>query len=108
ALSGTFVNSNSYAAYAGMALVTALGLMFSRAPSLSQKSDDGTLQSAAAAWFTGARAVYMAVVFLLFGGLLLSESRAGFASTVLGAVLVSVLLLRGRWPSRTVVGWALV
>lgn len=108
ALSGTFVNSNSYAVYAGMALVTALGLMFSRAPALSEKRDDDPPQSTVAAWFTGARTVYMAIVFLLFGCLLLSESRAGFGSTVLGAVILGILLLRGRWPSRTAVGWTLV
>jgi O-antigen ligase len=107
ALSGTFVNSNSYAAYAGMALVAALGLMLSRAPSLSEKTDVATPRPAAAAWFTGARAVYLATALLLFGCLLLSESRAGFAATVLGGLLLGVSLLRGRWPSRPALGGAL-
>jgi len=107
ALSGTFVNSNSYAAYAGMALVVALGLMVSRAPSPSDKTDAATPRPAAAAWFTGARAVYLAMALLLFGCLLLSESRAGFGVTVLGALLLGATLLRGRWPSHPVLGWAL-
>jgi O-antigen ligase len=105
ALSGTFVNSNSYAAFAGMALVTALGLTFSR--SAARQERDKAPRDAAAIWLTGGRAVYLAASLLLFGGLLLSESRAGFGATVLGAFLMGVLLLRGRWPSRPAMGWAL-
>lgn len=107
ALSGTFVNSNSYAAYAGMALVVALGLIFSRRPVNSEPSGGFATRPSLAAWLTGDRAVYMAMSLLLFGGLLLSESRAGFGATVLGAILLGIALLRGRRPSRPGVGWAL-
>jgi hypothetical protein len=107
ALSGTFVNSNSYATYAGMALVTALGLIFSRSPVSAEQSGGYATRPSAAAWLTGARAVYLAMSLLLFGGLLLSESRAGFGATVLGSILLGIVLLRGRWPSRPGVGWAL-
>jgi O-antigen ligase len=107
ALSGTFVNSNSYAAYAGMALVTALGLIFSRRPVSAEQSGGFATRPSAAAWLTGGRTVYLAISLLLFGGLLLSESRAGFGATVLGSILLGIVLLRGRWPSRPGVGWAL-
>jgi O-antigen ligase len=107
ALSGTFVNSNSYATYAGMAVVTALGLIFSRGPVSAELSGGFATRPSAAAWLTGARAIYLATLFLLFGGLLLSESRAGFGATVLGSILLGIVLLRGRWPSRPGVGWAL-
>jgi len=107
ALSGTFVNSNSYAAYAGMALVVALGLVFSRRPESSEQSGGFATRPSLGAWLTGDRAVYMAMSLLLFGGLLLSQSRAGFGATVLGAILLGIALLRGRWPSRPGVGWAL-
>ncbi len=107
AFSGTFVNSNSYAAYAGMALMTALGLTFSRRPASSEQSGGFGVRPSLASWFTGDRAVYVALSLLLFGGLLLSESRAGFGSTVLGAILLGIAMLRGRWPSRPGVGWAL-
>jgi O-antigen ligase len=106
ALSGTFINSNSYAAFAGMVLVVALGLVLARdrAGKPRDLADAGGL----AAWLTGARAVYLAVSLLLFGGLLLSESRAGFGATVLGCILLSALLLRGRWPSRPAIAWVMV
>jgi O-antigen ligase len=107
ALSGTFVNSNSYAAFAGMALVTALGLTFSRSSTRQEELHAMTPREAPATWFTGARATYLAMSLLLLGGLMLSESRAGFAATVLGALLLGVSLLRGRWPSRPALGWAL-
>ena len=107
AFSGTFVNSNSYAAYAGMALVTALGLIISRRPVLSKQPDNPAMRPSAAIWFTGARAVYLAMSLLLFGGLLLSGSRAGFGATVLGGILLGILLLRGRWSARPAAGWAL-
>jgi len=107
ALSGTFVNSNSYAAYAGMALVVALGLTFSRRPVSAEQSGGFATRPSLAAWLTGDRAVYMAMSLLLFGGILLSESRAGFGATVVGAILLGIALLRGRWPSRPAVGWAL-
>jgi O-antigen ligase len=106
-LSGTFVNSNSFAPYAGMALVVAMGLIFSRANGRSQDSEELELRSSASTWLTGARAVYLASSLLLFGGLLLSDSRAGFGATALGAVLLGALLLRGRWPSHPAFGWAL-
>ncbi len=107
ALSGTFVNSNSYAAYAGMALVTALGLILSRRPVSSEYTGGVATRPSAATWLTGSRAIYLAISLLLFGGLLLSESRAGFGATVAGAILLGITLLRGRWPSRPGVGWAL-
>jgi O-antigen ligase len=107
ALSGTFVNSNSYAAYAGMALVVALGLTFSRRPVSAEQSGGFATRPSLAAWLTGDRVVYMTMVMVLFGGILLSESRAGFGATVMGAILLGIVLLRGRWPSRPAVGWAL-
>lgn len=108
ALSGTFVNSNSYATYAGMALVVALGLVFSRPPMPSRRSIPDDRQFEASAWLTGARAIYLAAALLLFGGLMLSASRAGFAATVAGALLLAVLLLRGRLPPRPVLAWMAV
>ena len=108
ALSGTFVNSNSYAAYAGMALVTAVGLIFSRAPVKSESAGEVAARPSADAWLSGARVVYLAMSLLLFGGLLLSESRAGFSATVLAAIALGALLLRGRWPSHPATGWALI
>jgi O-antigen ligase len=107
ALSGTFVNSNSYATYAGMALVVALGLAFSPIES-TRRRGSVVMQSVVSAWLTGPRAIYLAAVPFLFGGLLLSASRAGFAATVVGGLLLAVLLLRRRLPSRPVLAWMVV
>jgi O-antigen ligase len=105
--SGTFINSNSYAAYAGMALVAALGLVLSRNKA---RPDGQTLleSSPAAVWLTATRLCCVAAAFLLFGGLLLSNSRAGFGFTIMVCILLSLLLLRGRAPSSPVVAWSVV
>jgi len=102
--SGTFVSSNSYAAYVGMAIVTALGLILRRG------GDDAQQQSTmtglpAAVWLTPTRLFCLVASFLFFGGLLLSNSRAGFAATVVGCIVVTLLLLRGRWASSPGIVW---
>ena len=105
--SGTFINSNSYAAYAGMALVASLGLILS---GNTGRTDGQTVFERAPAdvWFTATRLFCMAASFLLFGGLLLSNSRAGFAVTIMACILLSLLLLRGRAPSSPVAAWSVV
>lgn len=108
ALSGTFVNSNSYATYAGMALVVALGLVFSRPITPSRMPGSAAMEPTASAWLSGARAIYLAAMLFLFGGLLMSASRAGFGATVVGALLLAGLMLRGRLPPRPVLAWMLV
>lgn len=96
--SGTFVSSNAYAAYAGMALVAALGLILSRRSSRSEMGSS-TAGPPAATWLTATRLFCLVASCLLFGGLLLSSSRAGFAASLAGFILVGLLLMRGRWPS---------
>jgi O-antigen ligase len=104
-MSGTFVNSNSFACYCGMGLVAAIGLAFSRSDAAS--SDD-FLGSHIGAWLRGPRMGWLTAGFLVSGGLLLAASRAGFIATLAGVLLLGVLLVRGRWAERPAVGWALV
>ncbi len=105
-MSGTFVSSNSFACYMGMAIVAAAALLFSGrqsrkdAPYGYDEEDDGRLID----WFTGARLVQLAAIFLMLGGMLMSASRAGFAATAAGAVAFGLLLMRGRWTSRPDLG----
>ena len=112
-LSGTFVSSNSYATYVGMAFVVALGLTFSR-PHWHDRNvrkegpADVLTHPAIASWLTGPRIVFLTAALYVLGGLLLSASRAGFVTTVLGALVLGLLLMRGRWPSRPALGWTLV
>jgi hypothetical protein len=104
--SGTFVSSNSFATYAGMALVAALGLAASRPRSNPTAAEKAEVAVGGATWFTGSRVACIAIVLLLFGTLLLSRSRAGFVATVVSAVLLGFVMLRGRW-SRSM-SWVVV
>ena len=104
-MSGTFVSSNSFACFAGMGLVAALGLTFSRT---GPDAADEFGTSAIGNWFNGPRMAWLAAAFYVLGGLLLAASRAGFIATIVGAVILGVLLVRGRWPTRPAVGWALI
>lgn len=101
-MSGTFVSSNSFACYMGMTIIAAAALLFSGrqerkdAPYGRDEEDDVRLID----WFTGARVVQLASIFLMLGGMLMSASRAGFAATVAGALAFGLLMMRGRWKSR--------
>jgi O-antigen ligase len=106
-LSGTFINSNSYAAYAGMAIVATFGLMLGRQANRADHQDRGLATAPAAVWLTGTRMFCLAASLFLFGGLLLANSRAGFAATIVGCFLLSLLLLRGRWPSSPFAAWTI-
>ena len=99
-MSGTFVNSNSFACYVGMGLVAALALILSvRGEAKPLGYGEGGAQTFEST-LTGPRVVLAAISFFLLGGLLLSASRAGFASSVAGALILALLLLRGRWRER--------
>jgi O-antigen ligase len=101
-MAGTFVSSNSFACYVGMAMVAAIALVFSDAGSpygFDEIEGEGLM-----ARLTGARVAMIASAILLLGGLLFSASRAGFAATVAGAFLLGLLLMRGQWKSRPDLG----
>jgi hypothetical protein len=106
--SGTFVGSNNFGCFCGMAFVAGLGLIFDGRQSRRVKDDHGYEDEASgiADWIT-ARRVFVAVLSLYaLGGLMLSASRAGAAATALGSVVLAVLLLRGR--SRVAMKWAAI
>ncbi len=105
-MSGTFVSSNSFACYMGMAVIASVALLFSgkgrksNPPYGHDEEEDVRLID----WFTGARVVQLAAIFLMLGGMLMSASRAGFAATAAGGVAFGLLLMRGRWKSRPDLG----
>lgn len=111
-MSGTFVNSNSFACFLGMALVAALGMVFEdrRARRRRRSDDDDAIleENPFMRWMSGRRIVLLALAFMFFGGLLISGSRAGLASTIIGVFLLGILLMRGRWKSRGQVGRAVL
>lgn len=100
-MSGTFVNSNSFAAYMGMGIVAAVALIFAHRPrrrsalSYPSAEDGGVIASV-----TGLRLAMLAACLLLLSGILISASRAGFVATLVGTTIVVALLMRGRWHLR--------
>jgi len=92
-LTSTFVNRNSFATYAGIGLVCTTAIFirrlsgplakpFSRSERLRQIIDDVLEHS----WF------YLVVWVVIMMALLLSHSRAGFLSTALSLVLLTLVL----------------
>lgn len=107
--SGTFVGSNNFGCFCGMALIAALSLLAEgrrshrRRDEYYDDEDDGeSAASLIASWLSGPKIMIIALALLCLGGLLLSASRAGFAATVGGVVLLFFLLMRG--VSRRVTG----
>lgn len=105
-MGGTFVNSNSFACYMGMSIVAALAVVFSsprkkgNVPYGYDEEEDVRLID----WFTGPRVVFLAVSLLMLGGMMMSASRAGFAASAAGVLLLGLLLMQGRWKSRPDLG----
>ncbi|GEP56546.1 O-antigen ligase family protein [Reyranella soli] len=101
-MSGTFVSSNSFGSYCGMALMAAMALVFAsrrRQGDMPYGYDEDDEESFVAS-LTGFRVTMLAICLLLLGGLLFSASRAGLAATLASAGVLGVLMLRGRWHSR--------
>ncbi|MBS0219583.1 MAG: O-antigen ligase family protein [Proteobacteria bacterium] len=103
-MSGTFVNSNSFGCFLGMAAIAAIALIFKarrdgRRMRREPEDDDHSLDS-----LTGKRLALLALAVLFAGGLLFSGSRAAFAATAAGVALLGVVLLRGRLRSRRHLG----
>ena len=101
-MSGTFVSSNSFGCYCGMALVAAMALVFAGRPrqgdmpyGYDEDDDESIIAS-----FTGFRVTMLAACVVFLGGLLFSASRAGLAATMASGGVLAVLMLRGRWQSR--------
>jgi O-antigen ligase len=107
-MSGTFVGSNNFGCFCGMALVAALAVLFDSQSSRPDREalEYGEETNPIAEWFSARRVTAAALSIYLMGGLLLSASRAGAAATGAGIVLLAWLLLRGR--SRKTVRRALI
>jgi hypothetical protein len=106
--SGTFVGSNNFGCFCGMAFIAALGLLFDKRQSHRSRDEDeyGEEANPIAEWFSGRRVMLAALALYCLGGLMLSASRGGAAATVIGAIVLGSLLLRGH--SRAMRRWAVV
>jgi O-antigen ligase len=109
-MSGTFVGSNNFGCFCGMAFVAAIALLFverRRRPDL----DDEEAGGAAARflrWITGTRLALLALAALFLGCLMISGSRAGFAATIVGTIALFFLMTRERLKTRDQLGRALL
>ncbi len=91
-VTGPFINKNNFASYLGAALVIAIGLLLRRIMHDATGAGVHEFWRRLIALLTG-RALYLTVaVIVLFTALLLTHSRAGLASFVVGFVVLLVLL----------------
>jgi O-antigen ligase len=98
-MSGTFVNSNSFACFLGMALVAVIALVFDGRHSRRQQQLDYGEEEGVMNWLTGPKLVLIALAIVFLGGLLISGSRGGFGASVLGTLILAILMMRGSWRS---------
>jgi len=109
-MSGTFANSNSFGCFAGMALAAVLAWMFKenrrRRVAMDRYDDDdgGNDGDRFFRRLNGGTLILGAMALLFVGTQLFSSSRAAFAVTVVVAVAMLYLSMRGRWRSRGQVG----
>ena len=96
-MSGTFVNSNSFACFLGMALVAAIALLFDDRRSRRRPQEEDGEEEGVMDWLTGTRMMLVALAIVFLGCLLISGSRGGFIASVMGVVLLVFLIMRDRW-----------
>jgi len=101
-MSGSFVSSNSFGCFCGMALVAMIALMFveqRKRPDFDDEEPGGAF-ARFLTWITGARLALLALAFMFLGCLMISGSRAGFASTIAGVMVLFFLMMRERLKTR--------
>jgi hypothetical protein len=97
-VTSTFVDPNSYAAYAGMALILACGLILRRyRHEVVSKGGLASFKIASFIEVTGWQAaLLLAIGFVIATSLLLSGSRGGIAATALGLFAFGTLSVQRR------------
>jgi O-antigen ligase len=90
--SGTFVNRNHYATYVGLCILITLALISFEAPRSAGRTLPLRLRLRTLAMrLSGATGVYVAILVVLFAGLIETGSRAGLLSFLAGLVVFAVL-----------------
>jgi len=95
-LTSTFVNRNHYATYAGLGLLCAFGLLIGSGTSERRLGQDRRPLIAALALLSTSRGWCLVAVVCLALALVMTASRAGFASSALGLAALLVSLGTGR------------
>ena len=108
-MSGTFVGSNNFGCFCGMALVAVIALLFVERRRRPDFDDEEATGAAARflTWITGTRLALLALAFIFLGCLMISGSRAGFATTIVGVMALLFLMMRERLKTRDQLGRAL-
>lgn len=98
-LTSTFVNKNSYATYAGLGLIAAIGLFWNRLKHQPQHaSRDFSRASLIIQKFLRKDSIYALLALLIAGALILTSSRAGIFSSIAGCLTFIVMLaINRRW-----------
>ena len=102
-LVSTFVNPNHQALYFAILLFLALGVLLRPARRSSRPSATGTAVPGAG---PAARTLFAGAAVVLVVALVLTASRGGVASALVGALTVGALALAGRVQNRVLVGLA--
>jgi O-antigen ligase len=98
-VTSTFINRNSYATYAGLGLVCALGVGLSEYVRRATLAGHSLVRQGAAfvAATTGPAGAWLAAAFVLAMALALTGSRGGILASITGTLAFAVLvLMRGR------------
>jgi O-antigen ligase len=93
--SGTFVNPNNYATYAAVLALTALVLAFRLPGRNTEREATRERWRRRISAVSGLRGVWFALALILCAGVLLSGSRAGMGSLILGLVAMAMFYTRG-------------
>ena len=99
ALSGTFLNRDNYATFAGLGILCAISLLRMESPSASGEPLRLRIRHVLGR-LGGQTGFYLAVIVVLLIGLILSGSRAGMAAFVCGFF---ALIMQTRRPSLVVI-----
>lgn len=102
-LTSTFINRNSYATYAGLGVTSSIAIVVSAfARRLDVATDRRALSRQISNWMSAS--VWLPVLATITNAtaLMLTNSRAGFVSAIVGLVTVMVCLFIGRILPRTI------
>lgn len=104
ALSGTFINRNSFATFAGLGLLANAGLMLRRIGEISSRLDLRQRFKAFGLLVVRPGMVWLFMALICFMALILTNSRAGITASLCGLVVLLGSLAGMRAPAR----WPLI
>jgi O-antigen ligase len=102
-VTGPFVNRNNFATYLGFGAVLCEVLLFARLkPAFEPELSRGEIASRILKTLFGKNWYYLAAIAILLTALLLTSSRAGVASTLLGMLAVGAFLVMREASRRSI------